>query len=124
LSPVSVVSGVPESKPVLESVSPVPDNEPAVSDHVIAPIPPVDVSWYEYGAPTVAVGSTVEVIASVTGFTTSVTTGETAVTGGLALSVARKVTALPATTVGAVGVPDSVPPEIERPAGNIPEFSE
>jgi hypothetical protein len=54
-----------------------------------------------------------------------VTLGDTAVAGvGVALSVARKVTALPAPTVGAVGVPVTWLPTIWRPCGREPEFTE
>ena len=71
------------------------------------------------------VGSDGVVIASVTGLTTRVTLAETAVACvGVALSVARKLTTLPATTVGAVGVPDKMFPTIESPAGRVPEFRE
>jgi len=71
----------------------------------------------------VPTGSDGVVIASVTGLTTRVTLAETAVTCvGVALSVARKLTTLPATTVGAVGVPDKVFPTIESPAGRVPLF--
>jgi len=45
LSADSVVVGVPESRPPLESVSPVPVNEPEDSDQAIVPVPPVDASW-------------------------------------------------------------------------------
>lgn len=71
------------------------------------------------------VGSDEEVMTSATGFTMRVTLAETAVTAvGVALSVARKLTTLPATTVGAVGVPERVLPTIARPAGRVPELSE
>jgi hypothetical protein len=41
----------------------------------------------------------------------------------VALSVARKVMALPATTVGAVGVPVTWFPTIPSPAGSEPELT-
>ena len=44
LSPVSTIKGVPESSPVLDKVSPVPVSEPALSDQLIVPVPPVEVS--------------------------------------------------------------------------------
>lgn len=69
-------------------------------------------------------GNVVEVITSATGFTTRVTLAEVAVTCvGVALSVARKLTTLPATTVGAVGVPERVFPVRDNPAGNVPLFT-
>lgn len=53
-----------------------------------------------------------------------VTGGEIDVTGVDALSVAKKVTALPVATVGAVGVPVSWLPTIWSPAGRVPAFRE
>jgi hypothetical protein len=73
----------------------------------------------------VAVGSELEVIIVSTPSTIRVTLGDTAVTGiGVVLSVARKVTALPATAVAAVGVPDTWLPTICSPEGRVPELTE
>lgn len=73
----------------------------------------------------VAVGSELGVVIVSTLSTMRVTLDDTAVAGvGVALSVARKVTALPETTVGVVGVPVTWLPTIWRPAGKEPEFAE
>jgi hypothetical protein len=73
----------------------------------------------------VAVGSEFGVVIVSTLSTMRVTLGDTAVAGiGVALSVARKVTVLPAITVGAVGVPVTWLPTIWRPCGREPEFTE
>jgi len=73
----------------------------------------------------VAVGREFGVVIVSTLSTMRVTLGDTAVAGvGVALSVARKVTALPAPTVGAVGVPVTWLPTIWRPCGREPEFTE
>jgi len=65
-----------------------------------------------------------EVITNCTSFTMKMVVEEMAVTGVcLALSVARKLMALPATTAGAVGVLVTSFPTICRPAGREPEFT-
>ena len=106
LSPFFAAVGVPESSPEVDSVSPVPASEPPVSVHFIVPVPPVEVSWSLYATPTFAVGNAAEVIASATGLATKITLAEVAVAAvGVALSVAKNVTAFPAAAVGEVGVP-------------------
>lgn len=40
----TVVVGVPESRPLLDNVNPVPVSEPAASDQMMVPVPPVEVS--------------------------------------------------------------------------------
>jgi len=116
---VPAVVGVPLTTPVTESNVKPNGSVPGVTCHVRAPVPPVEVSVYEYGTPTIPSGSLVVVIFS-GGMSDTIVTVARALCGGTPESVTLNVTVADPT---ADGVPLTTPVAAlnVKPASSVPE---